>query len=153
MNGNQALELVKEVGIYKLSGTDGCLCMRCEVQGVYIDIACRKSGAAMDQIDPGFFGVKLRVHSRHLDAGGDELRAIANEVARQLRDEGYAILVRFCEYRFDAEMRCTYCGKTRTDTLGYLCDECLTKPDAFGDSIAKRHDFRLLDFVVPAPTR
>jgi hypothetical protein len=144
VNGKAALELVREIGIGRLGGFDGCLCTSCEVQGVNIDVSCRKSNGSTTKIAPGFYGILIRVHSQHMDAGGDELEAVAREVAQQLAGEGCAIMARFTDYRHDAEGRCTYCGKPRSDLAGYLCDKCLTRDRG---AVAASHDYRRHDFA------
>lgn len=147
-----ATELIKEIGIYRLCGTDGCLCMSCHVQGISVDISCRKSDAAIETPRPGFFGVKLRVHSGSMDANGPDLKEVAEEVCRQLADEGYAIAVRYCEYKYDKEQICIYCDASRADPKGYLCEECLVKPTVWGDGkVADHYDYRKYEFEVAEP--
>jgi len=143
-----ATKLVKDIGIYGLCGTDGCLCMNCVVQGISIDISCRKSDAGMRQIDPDFFGIKLRVHTGSMDASGESLKEVAEEVVRQLRDQGYAFLIRYCDYEHDAKCKCGYCGKPR-EPKAYLCSECLTRKEPY--DIAAAYDYTRFEFSVPEP--
>lgn len=147
MDGKGALDLLQKVGIYELCGTDGCLCMHCEIRGVHIDVSCRKSDGAMDKIAPDFYGIKLRVHSHHLYEDGDDLEKIAREVAKQLYSNGYAIMARFCDYRHDRECLCIYCDKPRSDPAGYLCDDCLSGKSEF--LVPSERDYRRLDFTIP----
>ncbi len=151
MNGPAALALIKSIGIFGLDGPDGCLCLHWQTHGVEVDVSCRKSSDPMDRIVPWFYGVSLRVHSRHMDASGTELRAIADEVAKQLAPEGYAIAARFCDYDCDKHVKCTYCGKPRQELSGYLCTACLGKTIVGTNvAVAEEHDFTKYDFLLPA---
>lgn len=145
MNGGAALKLINREGVYGLCGPDGCPCLNFEVHGVQVEISCRKSGAAMEKINPDFYGIKVRVHSRHMDAHGADLHAIAQAVAGQMRDEGYAIMVRFCEHRHDAECLCIYCEKPREKPAAYLCRKCEGNPDT-----SRYRDYQKFDFTLPA---
>lgn len=74
MNGNGALKLISEIGVGVLGGFDGCACTAFSVQGVNVDVSCRKSGKY------------IRVSSRHDDAFRADLQMIANEVERQIME-------------------------------------------------------------------
>lgn len=121
MNADKALALVKSVGIYGLAGTDGCLCMSCAVQGVSIDVSCRKSASGI----PGYRGTVVRVWSRHLDFDAKALQVIADEVVLQISEETQRVVTRLCEWRIDESQLCAYCEKPREDAAGYLCNEHL----------------------------
>ena len=145
---NEAAKLIKEVGIYRLCGTDGCLCMHCAVRGVSVDISCRKSSSGSEKIKPHFYGITLRVHSERLDASGEALKEVADEVCSQIRDKGYAIAVRYCDYRYDREQICISCHKDRVNAAGYLCEECIVKEQPFGGKVADSYDYRKFEFEV-----
>lgn len=123
MNANAAIALLKKVGVFDLAGTDGCLCMSCEVQGISIDVSCRKSSGAHLSFNPEFRGVVVRVHSRHLDQTHADLQRVADEVVAQLKDDADDIVTRLCDYSSDRELLCAYCGKPRTNKAGYFCSE------------------------------
>lgn len=127
MNAKAALDLLRKVGVRGLSGTDGCLCMSCSVQGVDIDISCRKSGACYVPGAPDFRGLLIRAHSSHMDAMYADLQDVADEVASQLADAGQEIATRLCDYRIDRGMLCAYCEKPRTDVAGYFCAKHTTE--------------------------
>lgn len=153
MNGKAALRLLQDISILHLGGYDGCLCTNCEIQGVCIDVSCRKSSgsAAVRKLYPGFHGTLIRVYSRHLDEDGGELEAIAREVARQI-GEGGEIRARFTDYRHDDQQLCTYCDKKREEPTGYLCANCFGKKSSqsVGRTMAEDRDFRRYDFTIPA---
>ena len=80
---NGVIDLIREVGIYRLGGYDGCPCTSFEVQSVSVDVSCHKSSQC------------VRVHSHHMDYCDDNhrldkslLQPIADEVLRQV-DEHY----------------------------------------------------------------
>lgn len=150
MDGPEALKLLKEVGVYRLCGTDGCLCMSCKVQGVTIDVTCRKSNGYgwVRKVMPEFRGTLVRVYSRHLDKCGDDLAAIAKEIAAQISEDTSSATARFCDHRHDDEQLCTYCDKPREDLRGYLCDACLAADGTFGGKVADQYDLRRFDFTV-----
>lgn len=143
MYGGRALDLIKSAHVYGLCGPDGCPCLNFEVHGVHVDVSCRKSGDGFEKIAPDFYGIKVRVHSRHMDAHGPDLHAIAQEVAKQMASEGYAIMARFCEYRHDAEGLCIYCDKPREEVAAYLCQKCAANPDA-----SRYLEYRNFDFTL-----
>lgn len=146
-----ATELIKEIGIRRLCGPDGCLCMCCHIQGISVDIYCRKPDGAMNIPKPDFSGIKVRVHSKALDLNGDDLREVASEVCHQLAGEGYAIAVRYCDYQHDAEQTCIYCNRHRADPKGYLCEQCLVKPDVSGTrKVSDQYDLRKYEFEIEA---
>jgi hypothetical protein len=79
---NAVADLIREVGIYRLGGSDGCPCTNFEVQNVHVSVSCHKSG------DHG-----LRVWTNHADYSDENyrrvdaaLRVIAQEVLRQVDD-------------------------------------------------------------------
>ena len=131
MNGAKALKLIQDVGVFGLGWSDGCLCSHFEVQGVCVSVSCRKSENC------------LRVYSSG-DVDPEDLQAIAAEVNRQLEPNHLAI--RFCDYKFDhangkwegegktarwvEESICCYCAGLRQDEEAYLCQKCMTNPDA-----------------------
>lgn len=123
---NAAVELLRKVSIFELAGTDGCFCMTCSIQGVDIDVSCRKSSGTYiySRINPDFSGLVVRAHSSHLDANLTALQAVADEVSRQIRERtGEDIATRLCDYQHDDQMLCCYCDKPRTDAAGYFCNE------------------------------
>lgn len=123
MNSKAAIDLLKEVGIYRLIDFDGCLCGGCEIQGISIDISCRKSSGGF-KFSEDFHGTTVRVHSRHLDSSFSELQEVANEVVGLLKSEAGErgeIGVRLCEYEMDKESTCVWCNGPRSDASGYYC--------------------------------
>lgn len=123
-----AVKLIHDIGLYGLGGYDGCPCTSFEVMGVAVAVSCRKS-SGMDSVFKDFFGIGVRVTSRLMDATPDALVKVADEVLRQLADEGYALKVRFCTYEQDSKCQCVYCGKERSNVGDYLCPECAAIPD------------------------
>ena len=125
MNAKAAVDLLRKVGLFGLAESDGCLCMSFAVQGVTIDVACRKSTGCFVPGTPDFRGLVIRSHSRNLDTDLPGLRSVADEVAAQLGEEGCEIAIRLCDYRMDKDVLCCYCEKPRTDVAGYFCDKHL----------------------------
>jgi hypothetical protein len=125
----RALSIIKEVGISRLANFDGCLCSSFAVQGVEVDISCRKSIGAGDHR-----GYVLRVHSNTLGSPVKELKDIAHEVARQIReiDPPYAIKIRYADWAHDVDKgrKCCWCGELREDAESYLCNAHSTNADA-----------------------
>lgn len=141
MDAKAAARLIAEKGIFGLGGYDGCMCTNFEVQGVHIDISCRKSSGGSMFKD--FYGTTIRVWTNHLDGDAKGLGQVAAEVIREVRkNEGHLpIKLRFCGYKYDAEKSCTYCGKPRPDQERYLCTKCQDGQTPFGDRIAENHAF------------
>lgn len=137
---SSALDLIRERGVYGLDHADGCPCCGFEVFGIAVEVSCRKSSGAGD-----FCGTVVRVSSRRAEHNADEIAAVAREVARQLAENGYPIRVRFATYKHDAKQLCIYCEKPREDATGYLCAACQQGKDAFGDKIAERFAFPVIE--------
>lgn len=79
-SANSVADLIREVGVYRLGGSDGCPCTSFEVLNVNVSVSCHKSG------DHG-----LRVWTNHADYSDENyrcvdaaLRVIADEVLRQV---------------------------------------------------------------------
>ena len=128
MNGKEALSIIKEIGVDRLGGFDGCICTSFEVQGVEVHLGCRKGsgGYIGRQIKDDFYGTIVRVTSRHMDRDDAALAEIAEEVRRQLTDITHEeIMVRFCDYRHDKEGICDYCNEPRAERWGYYCSKHL----------------------------
>jgi len=144
MNAQKALDLIKANGIFGLGDYDGCMCLNFEVCGVHVDVSCRKSSGS--SLFGGFHGTTVRVYSRHMDAGADDLKIVAAEVIRQVREsEGHLpIQLRFCEYSDDSDSKCAYCGKPRATAQGYLCQECVSKESPMMGKIADSYAFDVL---------
>ena len=122
MNANAALKLIRDHGVLGLCESDGCLCIHFEIQGVNVDVSCRKSSVGGLPFDREFYGTVVRVHSRHLDSSIIELQPIADEIVKQVAGyDGRPIAVRFCDWAYDRPPRCAYCGEPRADLNGYLC--------------------------------
>jgi hypothetical protein len=145
MNASAAVKLLKEIGLSRLVGFEGCICGTCSIQGVTIDVSCRKSTGSSGSC------TLIRVHSRHMDVKPSELEKVAQEVVNQIHmiERLVPIKVRFCDYDDDHEPKCVYCAKPREDVDGYLCDACLTRSDPFGDTIAGTYDFRRIQIDFP----
>jgi hypothetical protein len=137
MNAEAAVSLIREVGIARLCEFGPCLCATCEIQGVHIDISCRKSS--------GTGSLLIRVYSHHMDHTGAELRSVADIVAVQMQpmEAGMSISVRYCSYEDDHPAKCIYCGSFREDAKGYLCVSCLNKPHTI------HRDYRAVEFACP----
>ena len=72
----QVLEIIKQLGIWRLGNLDGCCCSRFSVRNVDVEISCGKGGPRC-----------VRVSSPSLDYMAVELlRPIAEEVKRQLEE-------------------------------------------------------------------
>ncbi len=126
MDGAKALALIRSIGYLGLAGADGgCVCASCEVQGVTIESSCHKGGSQNDR------GPMVRVSSRHDDARGKDLEAIAVEVAGQLRKGAHygRVRIRYCDSESDRVSKCVFCGQQREPSV-YLCPICLARPDA-----------------------
>lgn len=150
-----ALELIRREGVFGLGGYDGCLCTSFRVRGIDVDISCRKSSGGLDgTIEPTFYGTTVRVYARSGDVGGDALRAIAEEIASQLRagGSGEAIAVRYCDYTHDKDGKCIYCGRDRAEPADYLCRACKTGINPLGQLIAEVHDPSRFQFRLEEPT-
>lgn len=147
MNAQKAAALIKEKGIFGLGDYDGCMCCHFEVNGVHVDISCRKSsdGAMFD----GFYGTTVRVSSRHMDSDASGLAEVAVVVIEQVQEnEGHLpINLRFCDYEHDANGgKCVYCGKSRGNPTGYLCDGCQTEADKYrGGNLADYYAYEKLN--------
>lgn len=80
----EVLALVKEIGVGRLGGADGCMCLHFNIRRVDIDVSCGKgrdrglwiSSRSMDYWDS----------STANDSSIKMLRPIAEEVARQVED-------------------------------------------------------------------
>jgi hypothetical protein len=129
MNADAAIALLRKVSIYELSGTDGCLCMSCEIQGIHIDVSCRKSSGSRGEVAKAlpqdFYGAVVRVYSSHMDANRRDLQRVADVVCDQIKDDTahLMLVVRLCSYEQDAKAKCWYCGKGRVLPSGYACAE------------------------------
>jgi hypothetical protein len=79
---NGVVELIREIGIYRLGGNDGCPCTSFEVLNVHVAVSCHKSEQC------------VRVYTHHADYTDENYRTdtsilepIAREVLRQV--DGY----------------------------------------------------------------
>lgn len=124
MNAEAAAALIDEKGIFGLSDYDGCLCANFSVHGINVDVSCRKSCGGLHYIDSRFFGIVLRVHSTHLDAGAKDLNIVAEAVRRKLASEGDDIYTRLCSYEDDNKQHCLHCHSPRSGAA-YYCSTCL----------------------------
>jgi len=138
-SGADAVALLREVGLFRLGGTDGCLCSGCEIVNYEIYFSCRKSDKT------------LYVRCPSMGTSMEDLQAVAIEAMRQIReqDNWSELRVRFGNYAETHQNKCVYCAKPRKDPDGYLCEKCLTGKDANGLPIADHHDFTRIDFEWP----
>jgi hypothetical protein len=131
--GEEGVALIKEVGVSRLGGYDGCACTSFEVRGFEVCVGCRKGsgGHIGSQIDPDFYGTIVRVSSGHMDIDETDCALVAQEVLRQVSEGGgdAQAMIRLCSYQDDAEGRCRYCHAPRTERWGYFCEKHLT-PDS-----------------------
>lgn len=138
--GEEVVALLREVGLRRLMGSDGCNCGWVHLRGFHIDRSCHKSQSS------------LRVYLQGDGFGADhaDLELVAREALRQMREEdGWSdIIVRYCESDYPTKDalkgKCTYCGKPRAHPESYLCETCLTGNDAWGQPIAPQFAFHLL---------
>jgi hypothetical protein len=127
MNADAAIDLLRKISIYELSGTEGCMCMSCEIQGINIDVSCRKSsgsgGEVAKALPQDFYGTVVRVYSSHMDANRRDLQRVADVICEQIKDdtEHLMLAVRLCSYEEDAKSKCWYCGKGRVHPWWYAC--------------------------------
>lgn len=72
------VDLVREVGVYRLCSRDGCTCGGFTVRNVEVEVSCGKG-----------FDRGVRVFSNHFDYHGreDSLLPVAREVARQVEED------------------------------------------------------------------
>lgn len=124
MRENPTAQLIAREGVYGLGGYDGCQCTDFAVQGVEVSVSCRKSGVGAAKVAPGFYGIVVRVTSRRLDHDSESLKPVCDEVVRQLKPEGYDILVRNCAWEDDHNGRCVRCRQPRAQAAGYHCAKC-----------------------------
>ena len=103
-SASDVVDLIREVGIYRLGTLEGCPCTSFEVRDVHVDVSCHKSSDH-----------SVRVWSNHCDYSDENykrvdaaFRPIADEVLRQVDayyDAGgeYAAsyAVRFCSWEDD----------------------------------------------------
>jgi len=124
MDARAAVKILKKLSIFELAGTEGCLCMGCKIQGISIDVSCRKSSAGQLPYDSEYYGTVLRVHSNDLYAECSDLQLVADEVASHIKnDTGGKIVIRFCDFEYDHKVLCTWCNKPRQDAYSYYCDQ------------------------------
>ncbi len=143
---DKAIQLLKEVGLYELCGSDGCLCGSCEIQGVHITVSCWKSSA---ELPDGSRGILVRVYSRGMDVNPADLFKVAFEVGKQVHALAphTNLHVRFCDYQHDREWKCVYCSNKRDVKWDYLCKACADgKRDSYGDLIAPQYQYEPLVF-------
>lgn len=70
-------ELIREVGVPRLGGWEGCCCCDFSVRSVHVDISCGK----------GSRGQAVWIWSHHMDYDDKEtLRPVMEEVIRQLKE-------------------------------------------------------------------
>jgi hypothetical protein len=76
---NDVVNLIKEVGIYRLSTLDGCLCGGFEIKGIDVDIACGKGRTRGIWVWPAHNG-------DYQEEGDEAIRPIGDEVAKQVME-------------------------------------------------------------------
>lgn len=76
---SQAVDLIKQHGIFGLSRMDGCACANFEVQNIAVEVCCHRT--SRDGLD----GPAVIVSSTHMDVTEDELREVAAAVLKSLR--------------------------------------------------------------------
>lgn len=143
-NAEEVVALLREIGLRRLMGSDGCNCGYVQVRGYHIDRSCHKSESS------------LRVYAQGGDSSPAELAQIATEALAQMRaEDGWSdILVRYCEYTHDhkgsgwvgeAWVRstgiCVYCEKPRDSVDDYLCAKCKGGELYPGYPIAPTYDY------------
>lgn len=144
LDAEAVVSLLKQHGLFGLFGSDGCLCCNGHLQAVSIDVSCRKSSAAKPE---GFYGVLVRIYSCYMGTDPANLRMVADEVVRQLKEQTeLPIMTRFCDYESDAKLKCVYCSKPK-EAGQYLCGMCQVGMDPFGGRIADSHDLKRLEVV------
>lgn len=144
----KALALIKQHGVFGLGGDDGCLCTSFAVQGVNVEISCRKSSGSPRGAR---LATLVRVTCSWMGTMPEDLAPIAREVAEQVyKYESIATFVRYCDYQNDHPARCVYCGKLRQNEAAYLCDKCQNGVSVWKESIAKQYDFRPVEFMLGA---
>lgn len=122
---NQTAALIKANGLGAFCAFDGCACSSFSLQGVNVDISCRKSNGGMRAINQGFYGTSLRVWSMSLNVDGSVLSEVAQVVAAYLMESyGSDVMIRYCSQIEDDGCRCIYCSEIRPRTA-YLCDACI----------------------------
>ncbi|HEX5704843.1 MAG TPA: hypothetical protein VFX97_16715 [Pyrinomonadaceae bacterium] len=88
----------------------------------------------------------------------DDYKAIAEEILSRIREpewddeEGDPYwLVRFCDWKHDAEQLCVYCSKPREEQQGYLCTKCLNGTGWNDqDKLADTYDYRRIKLAPAA---
>ena len=142
----EAVELIKDIGVEKLARFDGCLCSQFSIRGFTVYISCRKSPAGIDKLRPDFRGTVVRVTESDMYPDAEGLRAIAEEVVRQVSDDAPCV-VRYCDCVHDINQTCTYCEKPRENVDAYLCNKCADTNNAVFGSISERYDLRKYEFT------
>ncbi len=139
---SECCKIIRAVGVLRLGGDGGCLCSHFSICNFDIDVACRKS--------EGNGGTLVRVGSGAIDSCPGDVRAVAEEVIRQihLHDEHTEIRVRFASYEQDHEMKCVYCSKPRPQDA-YLCLQCLRDTSVLDEEpIRYRHDYSRIEAAI-----
>ena len=131
------LDIVKDVGRWSLSSSDGsCCCGSFSIGGLTVDMSCHKPQAWDDPYKLACNGTPVRTYGP--DDSADQMEAVALYIAQDLVEKSYKYSrmgIRYCEADYDCpEPRCTYCRKPRADIEGYLCDACKKRSEA------RRHD-------------
>lgn len=127
MSAESVIDLIREVGVFRLGCTDGCLCMDFAVRGVSVDLHCHRTMGGRAWANNVKAPV-IRAYSSHSEIQRTDLPPIAAEVERQLRAHEYfggyeKYTVRFCSYDQDEALECIYCGSPRVEATGYYCAE------------------------------
>lgn len=75
MSAHEAIKLLREVGVHRIGGMDGCSCCEFKIQNIEISVSC---GKGMER--------GIRIFSPSLDYYPDssELLPVAEEVRRQV---------------------------------------------------------------------
>jgi hypothetical protein len=141
----QLLSILDRVSIFELGCDEGCMCLHFSVAAFSVDISCHKSSGGRMFAD--FRGITIRVHSRNMGVGLDDLQLVARRIVATVHEaaEYTALLLRYCSWKQDDNNECVYCGSPRAVLTDYLCPKHLAQP------IADTYDYSRIHFVMPEP--
>lgn len=80
----EALKLMREVGIYGLGGNEGCPCTDFKVHGIAVSVSCHKSSKTVSVYGTPIDFIKGNGDDVPYYVDTERLRPIAEEVLRQV---------------------------------------------------------------------
>lgn len=98
---DQLAAVIREVGFYRLAGSDGCLCSHLRAHGISVDVSCYKGSAITTDYYPS---ITVRVSTPPDLIRPEELRPIALlcKDAIQASHKGAEVVIVYQEYPSEA---------------------------------------------------